>query len=152
MAAVTRWERLLESKPVPLLEHLLGEVARLLAADLAAWPPRVEDFDPLTGQRLQALLADHPQRPGEALYREAFKLTRWDLGREQDAYDEYLRNQGWHAAGLTAMDRPMLLFLSRLMAEHLLALGEQTEGRVTRARMLQVLAGAERHLFARGDA
>ena len=148
MATPTRWERLLDLKPIPILDHLVEELAKLFATDLRGWPPRLEDFDPLTGHKVQALLAEHPLRPDDAVFKQAFVLTRMDLTHELDAYDDYLRNQRWQAAGLTAKDTAMLLFLSRLLTEQLLALGEHTEGRVNRARMLEVLARTERHLFA----
>ena len=41
-------------------------------------------------------------------------------------------------------DKGMVLFLSRFMAEQLLGLGEATDGRVTRAAMLDVLSRTER--------
>ena len=43
------------------------------------------------------------------------------------------------ARGLEAKDKPMVLFLSRFMAEQLLGLAEATEGRVTRPHLLDVL-------------
>lgn len=146
----SKWDLVLHQKPVPLVDHLLEEVAKLFAKDLAAWPPHVEAFDPATGARLAALLADTPSQPDPRLYREAFRLTRFDLAREVDAYDDYVRNQRWLQAGLTPADRGMLLFLSRFMAEQLLGLLEATEGRVKRPRLLDVLDRTERHFFNRG--
>ena len=142
-----RWERLLDRKPVPILEHLLEEVARIFAADLRIWPPPLQDLDPVTGAKLALLLAGAEARPDPRLYREAFKLTRLDLSRELEAQEDYLRNQRWLEAGLTAKDKAMLLFLSRFMAEQLLALGEATGERITRSRLLDVLGRTERHLL-----
>ncbi len=146
----TRWDLILDQKPRPLLEHVLDEVAKLFAADLSAWPPKIEAFDEVTGVKLAALVAETPRKPGLSTFHQAFHLTRLDLGRQLDAYDDYLRNQRWLEAGLTAKDKPMLLFLSRFMTEQLLALGEATHGRVTRAVMLDLLARTER-LFAKDD-
>lgn len=146
----SKWDLVLDSKPVPLLEHLLEEVAKLFAGDLAVWPPRVEAFDDVTGAQLAGLLTEAPARPDPRLYREAFRLTRLDLGREVEAYDDYVRHLRWLEAGLAPGDKGLLLFLSRFMAEQLLGLLEATEGRVKRPRLLDVLDRTERHFFARG--
>lgn len=144
----SKWDLVLDQKPIPLLTHLLEEVAKIFAKDLAAWPPRVEDFDPQTGRKLADLLADSPLPPDPRLYREAFVLTRFDLSRSLEQSDDYLRNQRWMGTGLGAKDRGMLLFLSRFMAEQLLGLAEATEGRVTRPHLLDVLDRTERLFFA----
>lgn len=144
----SKWDLLLGARPIPLLDHLVGEVARLFARDLATWPPEVEAFDGAEGARLAALLAEHPGRPDPRLYREAFELTRLDLSREFEALDDYWRNQRWLSAGLAAREKGMLQFLSRFMAEQLLALGEATEGRINRSRMLDVLERTRTTFFA----
>lgn len=146
----TRWDRILEQKPIPVIEHLLEEVSKLFAADLRAWPPKVAEFDPQTGASLERLLAERPERPDDRVYGEALRLCRWDLSRDFDAVDDYWRNQRHLEGGLTPADKPMILFLSRFLSEQLLGLGEATEGRVTRARMLDALARIERHLALKG--
>ena len=135
---------MLEQKPRPVIEHVLDEVSALFASDLNSWPPKIEAFDEVTGHALAQLLADTPRKPEINVFQQAFHLTRLDLGRQFDAHDEYLRNQRWLEAGLTGKDKGMVLFLSRFMAEQLLALGEATEGRVTRHAMLDVLGRTER--------
>ncbi|MFZ5440164.1 MAG: hypothetical protein ACOZQL_09160 [Myxococcota bacterium] len=144
----SKWDLILDQKPIPLAAHLLEEVSKLFAKDLAAWPPRVEEFDPQTGRKLAELLAEAPLEPDRRLYEEAFTVTRLDVGREFDALDDYLRNQRWMTGGLTVKDRAMLLFLSRFMAEQLLGLAEATQGRLTRANLLDVLDRTRRHFFA----
>ncbi len=146
----SKWDLVLDQKPIPLLTHLLESVAKIFASDLAIWPPNVEDFDLATGRKLVDLLAEAPLAPDPRLYREAFVLTRFDLGREIEASDDYLRNQRWMSTGLGAKDRGMMLFLSRFMAEQLLGLLEATEGRVTRPHLLDVLDRTERLFFSRG--
>lgn len=144
----SKWDLVLGTRPIPVLEHLVAEIARLFAKDLAAWPPEIEAFDGATGAQLLALLEAHPGRPDARLYREAFELTRLDLSREFEALDDYWRNQRWLSAGLAASDKGMLQFLSRFMAEQLLALGEATEGRINRSRMLDVLDRTRTTFFA----
>lgn len=146
----SRWDLILEQKAVPVMEHLLEEVAKLFAADLRRWPPQVTAFDPQTGAELERLLADRPERPDDRVFGEALRLTRWDLSRDFDAVSEYWRNQRHLERGLSAADKPMILFLTRFISEQLLALGEATEGRVTRARMLDALTRIERHCALKG--
>lgn len=144
----SKWDLVLGTRPVPLIEHLATEAARLFAKDLATWPPEVEAFDPATGAQLAALLEAHPTRPHPSLYEEAFRLTRLDLSRDFEALDDYWRNRRWLSAGLAAKDKGLLQFLSRFMAEQLLALGEATDGRITRSRMLDVLDRTRTTFFA----
>jgi hypothetical protein len=135
----TRWERLLDTKPIPLQAHLLEEVARLLDAEFRAWPPNVEELDVATGGGfVDFLSADAPRPPKEA-FAEALRLTRWELQRENDAIDDYFRNRRYREAGLEEAGRPALLFLGRWLLEQLLSLGEATEGRVKRPDMVRVL-------------
>ncbi len=145
-----KWDLILAQKPVPLRTHLLEEVAKIFAADLGIWPPRVEDFDAHTGQKLADLLNDSPLQPSARLYQEAFTLTQFDLGRQIEASDDYLRNQRWMTGGLGAKDKGMMLFLSRFMAEQLLGLAEATQGRLHRSDLLDVLDRTQRHFFTKG--
>jgi hypothetical protein len=146
----SKWDLVLGSRPVPVVEHVLDEAAKLFAKDLAVWPPAVESFDATTGAALGELLAGHPPAPDTKLYAEAFRLTLLDLERDLDAYDEYFRNQRYTEAGLSRGDRPMLLFISRFMTEQLLGLGEATDGRLSRPRLIEVLDRTRRHFFAHG--
>lgn len=119
-------------------------MGKLFAAELSVWPPKIENFDEVSGAALTLMLAQTPDRPDVAVFEQAFHLTRLDLSRAFDAQSDYLRNQRWLEAGLTAKDKPMVLFLSRFMVEQLLSLGEATHGRVSRPRLLTVLAHTER--------
>jgi hypothetical protein len=139
----SRWEHLLESKPIPIIDHLVEEFAKLFADSLRTWPPEVDDATPET----IALIEANPKRPDDATYREAFRLARWDLGREFEAFDDYIRNMRFVAAGLSPDSKTVLLFLSRFMTEHALGLNEATEGRIDRPRMLRVLERTERLLI-----
>lgn len=139
----SRWEQLLERKPIPIIDHLVEEVSKLFAESLRTWPLEVDDAEPST----LALLEANPRRPDDALFREAFRLARWDLGREFEAFDDYIRNMRFVAAGLPPDSKSLLLFLSRFMTEQALGLNEATEGRIDRPRMLRVLERTERLLI-----
>jgi hypothetical protein len=140
----SRWERLLDQKPIPLLEHLLDEVARMLGQELQAWPLSIEELDVATGRGFAGLLAENAPRPPQQVFSEALRLARWDLERATDAVDDYFRNRRYAEAGLADTDRPALLFVSRWLLEQLLSLQESTESRVKRADMARVLDRLER--------
>jgi hypothetical protein len=142
----SRWDYLFEAKSVPVLDHLLEEVAKLLAKDLSTWPPPVQELDLDVGGTFSPLFLEAPPRPSPAVYDEALRLSRWELEREFDAYDDYMRNKRYLERGLAPTDRLALLFLNRWLVEQMLGLGEATEGRVKRPMMRQVLDKVEARL------
>jgi hypothetical protein len=142
----SRWDYLLETKPIPIMDQLLEEVARLLTKDLSQWPPPVEEIDLDTGGTFAPIFLEHPPRPSPAVYSEALRLSQWELAREFDAYDDYMRNKRYLERGLAPTDRLILLFLNRWLVEQMLGLGESTEGRVKRPMMRQILDKVEARL------
>jgi hypothetical protein len=135
----SRWDHLFDRKPVSLTEHLVEEVSKLLAADLAQWPLPVQELDIATGRAFAPLLDARSARPSGPVFTEAFRLARWDLERQVDASDDYVRNRRWMEHGLTPEDKLALLFISRWLVEQLLALREATEGRVSRKMLVDCL-------------
>jgi hypothetical protein len=131
----SKWDLVLEQKPIAVEEHLLRECAALFAKDLSQWPPPLETESPA----LTAMLQLQQTAPSPLLMREAFRLARWDLDRDTNAYDDYVRNRRWLEQGLAPGDKPMLLFFSRFIEEQLLALAEHTNGRLGRPALLRVL-------------
>ncbi|WP_338864326.1 hypothetical protein [Myxococcus stipitatus] len=142
----SRWDHLFDLKPIPLLDHFVEEVAKLLAKDLRQWPPPVSELDLDTGGAFAALFTEPTPRPSPVVYAEAFRLTRWELAHETDAYDDYMRNKRYLEHGLAPTDRTPLLFLSRWLTEQMLGLGEATEGRVKRKHMREILDRMESKL------
>ena len=47
----SRWEHLLDRKPIPILEHLLDEAARFFAQQLSTWPPELMEIDLPSGKQ-----------------------------------------------------------------------------------------------------
>lgn len=141
-----RWERILEQKPIPLEQHLLDEAARLLLGELERWPLPVQEIDLGTGAGLVELLAPDAPRPSPPVYPAALQLVRWELGREHEAYDEYMRNRRYQQTGIPERERPALLLVSRWVLEQLLALSEATGGRVNRRALLGLVDRLERGL------
>ena len=135
----SRWDYLLETKPVPIIDQLQEEVAKLLVKDLAKWPPPVEEIDLDIGGAFAPIFLEAPPRPSPAVYDEALKLSHWELAREFDAYDDYMRNKRYLERGLAPTDRLPLLFLNRWLVEQMLGLGEATESRVSRPIMRKIL-------------
>lgn len=135
------WERILDQKPIPLIDHLVSEAAKLIATDYLRWPLEVEAEEGAP----PVFAADAP-RPGPAVYRAAAKLARWDVAHETDAYDDYMRNRRYLSEGIPEGDRALLLVLSRWLVEQLLALGEHTHGRVNRKRKLDCLESIAREV------
>lgn len=135
----SRWDYLLETKPVRIIDQLQEEVAKLLAKDLAKWPPPVEEIDLDIGGAFAPIFMEDTKRPSPAVYEEAMRLSHWELEREFDAYDDYMRNKRYLERGLAPTDRLTLLFLNRWLVEQMLGLGEATEGRVSRPIMRKIL-------------
>jgi hypothetical protein len=135
----SRWERLLEQKPVPVVQALLDEVAKRVAGELTRWPLPVEGVDMLTVGAAEAQLRADTPRPPDEVFIEAFKLAKWDLARETDALDEYLRNRRYLERDVAQEARPALLFITRWLVEQMLSLSEATEGRVKRKELTACL-------------
>jgi hypothetical protein len=144
----SRWELLLEQQPVPLIDHLVEELSKLLANELSRWPPDIAELDVASGASFAPLLEEGYPRPAKAAYAEAFRLARFELEHDLDAYDDYMRNQRWAEHGLPPGAKQELLFLSRWLTEQMFALGEVTQGRVKRRHMREILDRAERRLLA----
>lgn len=142
----SRWDLLLEHKPIPIVDHLLNEVAKLLAADLAKWPLPVIDVDVDTGGKFAALLAPDSRRPDPVVFAEGFRVAQWELEREIEASAEYFRNQRFSERGAAPQDRTAILFISRWLVEQLLSLREYTHSRITRPQLIDCLQRTQREL------
>jgi len=147
-----RWERILDQAPVPLQQHLLDEAARLLLEELGRWPLQIQEIDALTGAGIAELVAPDAPRPSSAVFPAALRLVRWELEREHDAYDDYMRNRRYQEAGIPDRERPMLLFVSRWILEQLDELSDATEGRVDRRALLGLVERLDRGIGGSGDA
>ena len=147
-----RWERVLEQKPISLQEHLLDEAAKLLLVELRQWPLPIQEVDAQTGAGIAELVAPDAPRPSPAVLAVALKLTRWDLEREHDAYDDFMRNRRYQEAGITDRERPVLLLVSRWVLEQLSALSDATEGRIDRQALLRLVDRLESGLARSADA
>jgi len=147
-----RWERVLDQKPVSLQEHLLDEAARLLLVELGQWPLPVEEIDEQTGAGIAELLSPDAPRPSPAVLATALRLVRWDLDREHEAYDDFMRNRRYQETGITERERPVLLLVSRWVLEQLFSLSDATGGRVDRPALLGLVDRLERGIARSSEA
>lgn len=145
MASIAgRWEHLFAQKPLPLLDYLLEEAAKLLAKELKQWPPPIEELDGSASPSFREIANGERLQPPLEAYRQSFLLARWELQRQFAAYDDYMRNQRWMERGLSLGHRADLLYLSRWMVEKLLLLREQSQGRVSREQLVICLERTQR--------
>jgi hypothetical protein len=142
----SRWDFLLDQKPIPILEHLVAEVSKLVAKDLEKWPPPITEMDLELGRKFEPLFFPDAKRPGPAVYSEAIRLCRWELERDVEAVDEYMRNRRYLEKGLSEEERLALLFLSRWLTEQMLGLGDATYGKVKRPAMIRCLEEIDRRI------
>lgn len=147
-----RWERILDQKPVSLREHLLDEAAKVLLSELRQWPLAIQEIDEHTGAGVAEFFAPDAPRPSPAVLAAALKLARWDLDREHDAYDDFMRNRRYEEAGITERERPVLLFVSRWVLEQLMSLSDATDGRIDRQALLRLVDRLDAGLARAGDA
>src|SRR5688572_6687911 len=98
----SRWDFLFDQKPIPLMEHLVQEASQRLGDDVLRWPLPIQEVDPTVGQTFLPLVSGQLPKPGPDVLREAFRLARWDLSHEVQAYDDYMRHHRWSEAGLTS--------------------------------------------------
>jgi hypothetical protein len=133
------WDFIHDRKPKSLRDHLIDEFAGRLSADLKGWPLPISELDPALGAKWAHLLAPESARPSPIVFEQSFRLARWELERQWDALDEYMRNQRWLEAGIPPAEKQTLLFVSAWLVEQLLALSESTEGRIDRGRLVECL-------------
>ncbi len=145
-----RWDHLFEARPKPLAEHVIDEAAKLLAKDLATWPPPIGEWgSEADRKRFAPLFAPDTQEPGPTTYAEAFRLARWEMQRDVRAIDAYMTNEGWRSAGVSDDEFLALLFLHQWLIEQMLGLNEATEGRIKRPMLVECLDNCRRRLADR---
>ncbi|MFN7130618.1 MAG: hypothetical protein ACK4N5_00950 [Myxococcales bacterium] len=143
----SRWDFIQDLKPIELKQHFLNEAAKLLAKDLEKWPLTIEAWEnPQAEARFARLTLPGAPRPDERVYEAAFKLARWEMEREFEAIDEFMRNERWRAYGADEYGRDAMLLLNRWMIEQLLSILEVTEGRINRALLVELVDRTEREL------
>lgn len=137
--APSPWDFLRDQKPIPLVDYLLSEAATHIARDLSLWPLPVHDLAPHMSHTHQAFLEKESTRPNFPVYEQCFLLAQWELNRDFQAIDDYMRNRRWALAGLNLLEKSQLLWVTEWLLESLWALSEATQGRVNRKLLSNVL-------------
>ena len=140
-----RWDHLYDAQKQPVKAVILERFAEELAGRLGAWPPPgLEWVTEDLRRRWAAGLEGAPR--GEVL-RLALELARFDLLREQEAFEEGMRNRAPRACQDPA-DEAALQLLVLYVTEECLALKEWAEGaKLSRADLAGAVGLAERRLF-----
>lgn len=140
-----RWDHLFEAKPRPIVEQVLDEVANLVARDLLTWPPPIQGWESdAEAKRFAPLFAPGAPRPGKAVFREAFRLARWEMDRAIEAIDDYVRHERWREAEVAPDGHLALQFLYRWLTEQMLGLAEATESHLRRPQLRDCLERCEK--------
>jgi hypothetical protein len=144
----SRWDFIYDIKPVPIAAHVIEELSKLLAKDLDRWPPDVHAG--ATGAdeaRFRNLFEPGAKRPDDKVFRAAFKLARWELQREYEIIDDFMRNERWRAYTERGDGYDAMILLSRLLTEQMLAIIEATGGRIKRPQLVDCLQRMEKRLL-----
>lgn len=138
-----RYDWLYELRPQPIKEVLIGQLAKILAEQLAHWPPEIEEWDDAVAQARFAPLYSERHRPRAPLYRHAFHLTKLELQREYEAIDHEMRNETWRAHADHPQSYEALQLLIRWLVDVLLAIKERANQNITRPDLVRVLEAME---------
>jgi hypothetical protein len=145
----SRWDFVYDRKPVALEEHLLDEAAKVIAAELSSWPPPVSEWNlPGDEARFSRLLEPGSRRPDPRAFTAAFHLARLELSREVLQIDGFMRNERWREFTDAGDGYEGMILISRYLTEQMLALGEATEGRLERAKLVSCLTQTERRFLS----
>lgn len=143
----SRWDRIQDLKPIPIAEHVVEELAKIFAKELAGWPLEVHGWaSPADEERFRHLFEPGAARPDDKVFVEAFKLARWELEHDIFAVDDYMRNERWSERMVPA-DYDALVFLMRYLTEELIAVAEATSNRIKRPQLVDCLERVERKLL-----
>ena len=122
------YEWLYEREKQPLKEYVLDEVAKHLSRAVEAFPPSIEEWEnEELRTRYAPLLATVTQRPRVGVVRVALRLYRWELERDVEAIDHYMRNQHWAAEELSPIELEVATFLWQYWLDQTLAFKEYVQ-------------------------
>jgi hypothetical protein len=140
-----RWDHLYDLKAQPVKEVVLARFAEELADRLRAWPPA--DVEWLSEDLRLRYAAGLSGPPREEVLRLGLELSRLDLLREHEPYDELMRNRAPVVCRGPAEEAALQL-LVLYVGEECLSLKEWADGaRLTRPDLARAVDLAERRLF-----
>lgn len=116
------YEWLYERESQPLKDYVLDEVTKRLAAAVEEYPPLIEEWEREDWRlRFAPLLAKASGPPDTRIVRCALKLFRWELQRDYDAIDGYMRGAHHSEYGLGPEELETAIFLWQYWLEETLS-------------------------------
>jgi len=140
-----RWDHLYDLQKQPVKEVVLSRFAEELADRLRAWPP--PDVEWLSEELRRRYAAGLQGPPRDEVLRLGLELSRLDLLRKHEPFDEAMRNR---APGVCRgpAEEAALQLLVLYIGEECLSLKEWAEGaKLTRTDLARAVDLAERRLF-----
>lgn len=131
-----RWEWLEGLRPESPVEVAVKYMAKLVADELADWPPEVRAPEGQGPSRFAEVLGPGAARPQMVVFKEAIKRARWELERDFDAIDFYERNHHLARQCPEPKDQLAAEFSRHYILEAFYTLIERTESRVKRKDVL----------------
>jgi hypothetical protein len=140
-----RWDHLYDVQKQPVKEVVLTRFAEELATRLRAWPP--EDVEWLSEELRTRYAAGLSGPPRDEVLRLGLELSRLDLVRDHEAFEEAMRNRA-PAVCQGPAEQAALQLLVLYVGEECLSLKEWAEGaKLTRPDLARAVDLAERRLF-----
>jgi hypothetical protein len=131
------YEWLYERESQPLKSYVLDEVAKQLALAVEQFPPTIEEWEREDLRlRFEPLLSRPAERPRLAIVRAALTLYRWELERQLEAIDSYMRSETWRKQQLEAAEFETALFLWHYWVDQTLAFQEFAQNKFKRQELL----------------
>ena len=140
-----RFDHLYDLQKQPVKEVVLSRFAEELADRLRAWPP--PDVEWLSEELRRRHAAGLQAPPRDEVLRLGLELSRLDLLREHERFDEAMRNRAPVVCQAPA-EVAALQLVVLYVGEECLSLKEWAEGaKLTRADLARAVDLAERRLF-----
>lgn len=147
------YEWLYQSESQPLKSFVLDEVAKLLAAAVESFPPIIEEWErPEMRERFEPLLARVRGRPSDASVKIALRLYRWELEREVEAIDAWMRGEHWRETGAGPEDLELALFLWHFWVDQTFAFKEFAQGKFAQHELLGLADRLDTRLVGQASA
>ncbi len=146
------YEWIYETESQPLKEYVLDVVAKQLAIAAEQFPPRVEEWErPDLQARFAPLLEKTFGRPRLGVLRVSLKLYRWELEREVEAIDQFMRNNGWEDESLDPTEVETAIFLWHYWVDQTLAFKEYAGNKFKHAELIGLADRIEVQLIHRAS-
>jgi hypothetical protein len=144
----SRWDWLYEVQPRLVKDVVLERVARELGDEIDRWPPRIESWETEEARvRFQPLMEGRMGRPPRGPLRLALRLSRWDLQREYEIIDAYMKGEHFREDAPGPYDFDLAMFIWRYLVDQILAFKEYAGSRFSRDDLCTVVDQLEKRLL-----